>query len=58
MEDIVPTLAWNGTITFGTVLIAGRLLMNGIYKKLDKHDVAINEVRVDVAYIKGQLEDD
>ena len=57
MEDL-PTLAWNGTITFATVLVAGRLLMNGIYKKLDRHDTAINEVRIDVAYIKGQLEDD
>ena len=57
MEDL-PTLAWNGSITFATVLVAGRLLMNGIYKKLDRHDTAINDVKVDVAYIKGQLEDD
>ena len=57
MEEF-PLIAWNGTITFATVLVAGRLLMNGIYKKLDKHDTSISEVRMDVAYIKGKLEDD
>ena len=58
MLEELPLLAWNGTITLGTVLVGGRLLMNGIYKKLDKHDESINEVKVDVAYIKGKLEDD
>jgi len=57
MLEELPLIAWNGTITFATVLVAGRVLMNGIYKKLDKHDVAINGVKEDVAYIKGQLEE-
>ena len=58
MIEELPMFATNGVITLGTVLVGGRMLMNGIYKKLDKHDTAINEVKQDVAFIKGKLEDD
>ena len=58
VQDSLPLLAWNGTITLGTVLIAGRMLMNGIYKRLDKHAEKLDDVSDRVARIEGKLEDD
>ena len=57
MEDL-PTLAWNGTITFATVFVGGRMLMNGIYKKLDEHGKDIKAVGERVARIEGKLDND
>ena len=58
VQDSLPLLAWNGTIILGTVLIAGRMLMNGIYKRLDKHAEKLDDVSDRVARIEGKLEDD
>ena len=58
MIEEIPLLAWNGTITLGAVFAGGKLLMNGIYKRLDKHDEKLDGVSDRVARIEGKLEDD
>ena len=55
MLEELPLLAWNGTITLGTVLVGGRMLMNGIYKKLDKHEAKLGKVSDRLSHIEGQL---
>ena len=58
MQESFPLLAWNGTITLATVFVGGRMLMNGIYKRLDKHAEKLDDVGERVARIEGKLEDD